>query len=868
MNFKKSATATAAAHTIALLTLNPALPAGAQQSDAPPALSQQKTEDQKAEEGNQAAASKKPSATLDTVIVTSDKRAQAAHKIPYNVSALTESQLREENITDIKKLIAHSEAINAPGNSARFADSVTVRGLNVSAVNANNIEQFVRSTLAYYLDDTMLPNIGYRIKDVARVETLLGPQGTLYGAGSLGGTVRYITNKPRLGKTEAQLNTSFYQTENGGLSNDTDAVFNLPLGENFALRASLARLDEKGYTDRLSNPPWRTGTWTWTTQPDPNKNLYEDDDWQKVNTARVSLLWRLTPDVLLSYSHAEQSQTAHGTSGVSLYPVKIANATTPAQVDAAWRLNISPCLPANCTYTDSSKTPPVVNDHTILSRYPEFADRDFKLDSLDLDWDLGFAVLHSNTSRFSDSRIGQADYTNQGNAFYNWFPSGNVRKSNNSLYMTFDNSYSGISSEARLVSKGDGPLNWITGVFFTKQKRNLRFNEIFPGIDKLPPEGDFTGIDRAAVGGVTDSGYSEDLGSEYKELAAYGELNYAVTDRWRVMAGARVFRYSDKGSALIVDYAGGLADTRTQNEGRDKGQSYYKLNTSYQLSEDFLGYATYSQGFRRGGNNSFRDYPKTNQFVAPDTQNYSPDTTDNYELGLKGFMLDRQLYVQTDVYRIDWKNVQTYYSQGLPDPYGLGIDFPLNGTVNGPDARSTGWEFSARLRLNENWQLSYNTATTRAKWVSTKQRCTYTEGGNRPGSADDPDGPDCRVWSAGGQLNGAPKWKHNFGLRFNTIIGDDYDFSAALGARYVGKIGNDRTDSASETPPLYYPSYTLYDGNVGLYKGDWGLSLWVQNIANTRAQVSVQNLGDTLLGTRMIYTTPRTIGLNFSYTFR
>jgi iron complex outermembrane recepter protein len=115
---------------------------------------------------------------------------------------------------------------------------VTVRGLNVSPVGANNLEQFTRSTLAYYLDDTPLPNIAYRIKDVARVETLLGPQGTLYGAGSLGGTVRYITNQPEFGKLGLQANTSIYTYQGGSLSHDTDAVFNIPISDRFALCAS------------------------------------------------------------------------------------------------------------------------------------------------------------------------------------------------------------------------------------------------------------------------------------------------------------------------------------------------------------------------------------------------------------------------------------------------------------------------------------------------------------------------------------------------------------------------------------------------------------------------------------------------------
>ena len=209
----------------------------------------------------------------EKVIVTGTRRSETASKVPFNITAIGEQALREENITDAKKLINQSIAINAPENSARFADSVTVRGLNVSPVNANNLEQFVKSTLAYYLDDTPLPNLGYRIKDVARVETLLGPQGTLYGAGSLGGTIRFITNKPKLGKTEGRVNTRFYKVAQGGLSNDTDVVLNVPLGTTLALRASIARLDEKGWIDRVSNPPWRTGSNAWSTKPDATQNV-------------------------------------------------------------------------------------------------------------------------------------------------------------------------------------------------------------------------------------------------------------------------------------------------------------------------------------------------------------------------------------------------------------------------------------------------------------------------------------------------------------------------------------------------------------------------------------------------------------------
>jgi iron complex outermembrane recepter protein len=790
-------------------------------------------------------------AAPETIVVTATRRNETASKIPFNITAIGQEQLREENITDIKKLIQFSLAINAPENPARFADSVTVRGLNVSPVNANNLEQFTKSTLSYYLDDTPLPNIGYRIKDIARVETLIGPQGTLYGAGALGGTVRFITNKPRLGQFEGKVNTGFYQVKDGGLSNDTDVVLNVPLGTQFAARLSLARLDEKGWVDRVSNPPWRTGSNAWVTKPDANKNVYEDDDWQKVNGGRLSLLWQPTRGLQVLIAQTLQDQLAHGTSAVSRLPLSVANARTAAERDLAWKnpqwaAKDQPCFP-NCTFTSESNTPYAVNDHTILSRYPEFADRRLRMSSIDIDWDLGFATLHSSTSKFKDSRQGEADYASQGWSFYapespilDGFDVGGSITSGRSAYMTFDNTYSGVSHETRLTSKGDGAWDWIGGLYHTTQRRNLRFSEILPGLDA------YLLGDKAQKSPLLDQGYSEDLGSKYTETAVFGEVGYRITPAWRVNVGARVFKYDDTANVNIVDWAGGAVSRQYVVSAGDSGKAYYKFNTSYQLSENLLGYATASQGFRRGGTNPFGN--RGTRIVAPDAAVYQPDSTNNYELGLKGYLLDRQLYLETAVYRIDWKDPQTYRSQDVNG-------FPVNGTANGPDARTQGLEFAARWKLSQAWQLTYGGATTEGKWVATKTHCLYTNG------------TSCRTWSEGGLLGGAPKWKHNLSVRFAHTFDNDLSFWASLSGSYSGPVQVDRSDSALDNTTIQkYKSYTRYNASAGVYKDNWDAQLWVSNLTNLRLVRSVQAAG--LMGPREISPQPRSIGLNLSYRFK
>ena len=818
---------------------------------APAAWAQQGTSTDSAAATSKAAKDAKLAAKDDaiaTVVVTASKRSELASKVPYNVTAISEEVLRRENITDAKRLITESVSISAPGNGARFTDSVTVRGLNVSPVTANNIEQFVRSTLAYYLDDTPLPFMGYRIKDIARVETLLGPQGTLYGSGSLGGTVRYITNQPKLNKTEVKLNTGFYQTDNGGVSNDTDVVVNLPIGSNFALRASLARLDEKGYTDRVSNPPWNVnnGGGTWVTKPNPSQNVYEDDDWQKVNGGRVALLWKLSNDLSLTLAHTQQSQLAHGTSGVSLTPLGIANATTAAEKLAIWNFDEygDQCGPtgetACTTYKDAFKTPYAVNDHTILSRYDEFSDRSFKLDSLDLDWNFRFAKLHSSTSYFTDARNGQADYTDKGHVFYYLLgDSGAKIDSGRSAYMTFDNRYTGLSHETRLTSNGDGPISWIAGLFHTRTKRSLKFSEMMQGLDAE------TRVNRAAKGGRVDEGYGENLAKEYRESALFGEVGYRPNSKWLMTVGARVFKFEDTTRAFIKDYTYDLVNSDKTNSTSDSGNAYFKFNTSYQFNDNLLAYATLSQGYRPGGINGFRDF-RANK-ITKEGNEYKPDSTFNKELGLKGYFFNRKLYIETAVYRIDWKDTQTYRDQVVEN------GFPINGTTNGPDSHSQGFEFSSRYKFNSNWSMNYAAATNRAQFDETRTHCLYE---NRTGTG-------CTTWYAGDKLGGGAKWKHNAGVRYSTLFNNGMYFTTGVSGRYVGKVLTNRDTNGA--PAALFPSYSVYSANASLSRDNWELGVWARNLANSDAQVSSQPIGIT--GARPINLQPRTIGVNLSYQF-
>ena len=244
-------------------------------------------------------------------------------------------------------------------------------------------------------------------------------------------------------------------------------------------------------------------------------------------------------------------------------------------------------------------------------------------------------------------------------------------------------------------------------------------------------------------------------------------------------------------------------------------------------------------------NEPLRDRPvhraRGTRVLSDEAKAYKPDSTTNYELGLKGYLLDRALYLEAGVYRIDWKDTQTYRSQ-------LISGFPVNGTVNGPDAQTQGLEFSARYRFSPQWQSTLSGSTTKGKWAATATNCLYTNG------------TSCRTWLDGGTLGGAPKFKGAAGVRFNWLLW------ASATARHVGKVQTDRSDDPNDNGTARtYAAYTTADASIGVSSGPWDLQLWAENLADKRAVTSNQAGG--LMGRRLIYIKPRTVGLNASYSF-
>jgi outer membrane receptor protein involved in Fe transport len=580
------------------------------------------------------------SAGADVIIVTASRRAASLQDAPYTVTALSGAELERQRLTNLTEVARHVPGLTVVEQGARGADLMTFRGLNVGSLDASEfLDNSGGNTVATYVGEIPV-YLDWKMVDVERVEFLPGPQGTLYGAGTLGGAVRYIPTAPDLENFGVELHGNAYDlshSDEPGFA--TDAVINAPLIDGkLAFRASLYNLDDPGFIDYgylvrepgVSNP-----------QPDfndPNDvaaNLWRknDADSEQVTSGRLALLWQPTDAFAATFNYYDQSS-------------KVGARTVNHQA--------------------SFRTGQYESGHRFLE--PE--DRQTSLFSVELVVDLGFAELTSATGVSTYDQQGQRDQTD----FYldqEWgyeaFPS---FVSYTRELATEDR----LNQELRLVSTGSGRLGWIGGLFYNDYELDSSSREFTPGIP----------VFWAITVPTGDLAYLQINTDSLTERALFGEISYAVSDKLTVTVGGRYFEYdTTQHSQFDLPYfdASDTLDSVATDDG-----FLGKLSFAYEFSQRLTGYATLSEGYRIGGANSVPPCGAVPVACAlPNEVLIKPDRTTNLEFGTHAALGSGNMRLAAAVYSIDWDDVQTL---------GTTQNGSLSITVNGGSARSQGLEFS------------------------------------------------------------------------------------------------------------------------------------------------------------------------------
>ncbi len=768
----------------------------------------------------------------ETITVTATRRDEDILDVPYNISAVSgddiEASVTLDNAELIRGVAGVSMIDQGPRNAATF-NSIRIRGLNVDASNNGDFAVASVASVSTYVNDT--PVFGnFALVDLERVEVLRGPQGTLYGSGSLGGTVRYLLREPQIGEFEGRISGSASSVEGSeDIGFYGDGTINIPVASNFAIRANIAVADYPGLTDYVnvyeldaSGAPVQPNGVFDTGYDATNYRSVEDADTYEYVYGRISALWEVSPNADITFNYITQSDDVGGRRQLTEGVDGLGNA-----------------------YGDYESGAVIL----------EPSSRDASVASVEVDVDLGFATLTSSSSYYEIDGESVSDssgfWANGGIAnFYALFNPFALGFTNVAplLYRT-DRTYSdeAFVQELRLVSAEGGRFDWLLGAFYQDQQRSLTQSSDYVGFEDFADAYASWYAFPSFVS--TDNVFTYERSEQFRDLAIFGELTWRLTDRARLTGG---FRWFDNEAEVVTDVGVGAFDavraSGVANSSFDRSESdtLFKLNLAVDIADDDLFYATIAEGYRRGGNNAVvvQTLPYFNN--ATGWQEYESDAVTNYEVGVKGTL--NGVRYDASVFYVDWENPQLNTFAPFGDFFAV---------ANGEGANTQGIELQLSGHVTNNLSFALGYAYVQAE-IS--------------GDFINPEG--ALVAADGRELPGVPEHMLNLALNYTRPVTTGLDFVGIIDGYY--QSGTNNLVEESDPDSRSFGGFTIWDATASLQADRWTASLFVKNIFNeegTSGSFSVSEFGpNPSLGfygsnSRLFIALPRTVGLQLAYNF-
>jgi iron complex outermembrane receptor protein len=751
--------------------------------------------------GATAPSSKAPG--LETIVVTATKRKEDVTKVPLAITVIGGEALQDQHIDNMEDLTRAVPNISFTGGAAGAGPglaTIQIRGVSSQAGSA---------TVGIYLDDVSMSvrnlySLGSaepKFFDIDHVEVLRGPQGTLYGASSMGGTIKFISNQPNLRSAESGFSAEASTTEGGGPSGTLSGVYNaVVVPGQAALRLGVQVSHIGGYIDQVS-------------QADPSQVIKKDINSENDLTFKAAYKW--APNAQLDVTPALFYQKVRS-DGLDVSHLTDINGNT---------------LPAN--QTDQLMREPATDELIVPS--------------LTINYGMGAADLTSVTSyykrTFNRTQDGQAANSEFfGCCLIGPTPPGLAAAVNSlpsAVYL--DNSVKQFSQELRLASKPyeakGWPFIWLAGIYYSDLKTRVSDNEPVFGINSTFAAFGASPADPNVLSGAfpndfpNDNAYFSERRYSEKQTSLFGELTYYIDPTLRFTVGLRYLRATE-----TLDRDGNFYFAAGPQHSSFTGD-YRSTTPKYALTWDVAPgstlFATAAEGFRLGGAN--REIPLSlcgdellnvyHLTQSPGT--FASDSLWSYELGGKSTFLNNTLYVSASAFMIKWKDIQQDVQ--------LACTFDFEGNFG--KATSKGFELEMHARPTADLTLGLFGGTTRATF--------------------DEDVPSINV-TAGQELLGVPKWNAavNGEYRFYNS-GSNSGFVRAA----VRWVGPSKGSFDPSNPDYSRPSYTTIDASVGADIDSWEVSLFGKNLANDQTILQrplVQFL------TEAYRQRPRTIGLMIS----
>ena len=854
---------------------------------------------------------------ISDIVVTATRREESANRVPLAITALGGEALSDLNITKFDKLIEYLPNVRSASRGPG-ASSIFIRGLSTDSPGLQIAGTAgAQPTVALYINDAPASLVGRNLDlyavDLQRVEVLAGPQGTLFGASAMGGAVRYITNKPDTSEFHAGFNTSYAFTKGGEESVAGDAFINVPIiKDKLAIRAVFYTDRQGGYIDNVPGTfqmPFNgnvgvtgklpTGNpllvmraiqscqaTATTVVPNCTGSLYRAPTRQTINNdnfveenyndatysgGRIALTWNISDDWSVDLMHVRQELN---TDGVFDFEPDVGD------------LKVT-------KFNDNS-----LRDRVNLSTWAVNG----RLGMLDLIYTGSFmkhrATQVADYAGYSNIGLYLPYYECDRGVYYTAAYNGNIGNTCYAPNKSYQvrNRTERMTQEFRITTPADKRIRGTFGLFYDE-------NKLFDNTDWSYLQEAAGFIYRRAPNASVDAndtsvrpvkvGFFNDIQRKDKQFAAYGEASFDIIPEKLILTGGLRY-YNEKASingssngsfggargvynATTGTYSPAATPVTLYNVSANLNQLYadaspakytgvlYKANLTYRIGDGSLVYATYSDGFRPGRVPS-AICPTNADFVRLGT--YVPDKVQNYEVGGKFSLLNRQLQVNVAAYQIDWSNIQiTVFDQNISNQ---------TFTTNLVDARIRGLEGDVTWRATPD--LTFNSAFSYNDSELTKYRKNTTV--LRP---------------LGGPLALSPKFQFNARLYWEKELSSGLTPFAQIGFHYVGKSISDVIDNVdiryqSSNPTLGYAasipvtyngvlvrpgdviapiqaaqkldSYSTIAASFGVSKDEWRLELFGDNLTDERPELYKSGNDGEL---RTTTSRPRTIGLRFSY---
>ena len=802
--------------------------------------------------------------TLDEIIVTARKYDENLQAVPASVQAIPEAMLMEMGALNTEDYVRFLPSVNWINFNSGGSNRIVFRGVSTGTSNF-----IATSSSSVYLDDLPMtatngsqPDV--RMMDVARVEALNGPQGTLFGASAQAGTLRIITNQPDPSHFEASVDAMVRSGSTSDASHSITAVLNLPLVEDvFALRIAIQTAEDGGYIDNmLGNMPdtWYGETNVASAAADPlygwgvqrldwgntlDNASVAGENWNKVEYTnfRIGLRWDINEDwsTTLSYNYGD----------------------TEAQAGSDYN--------------------PFVGDLQTVQWAKDLHNDDWDMTSLVIEGDLGFAQFVSSTSFFDrvqnfshDATIYYKYYTNwncedRGAApsgywdnpdtnrgiYYplycampNASPSGDPTQQAEFVGLVEGPSFNDrFSQEIRLSHQGE-TFDWLAGLYYEDSSDNwdavwMKGANDFQGthaaryLETLYPNEDFSDSEFLWL--------SADR-TEWEQKAVFGEVTWHINDEINLTVGARWFETTNTkvyrkyhGGKHVNGFAEGVVpqaawdvDTGGAPATGTISETVPKVAFSWNFDDDKMLFATYSEGFRTGGVN--RTNPNVNWDITAFGQTWEPDKLGNSEIGIKSRWADNTVQFNASYFYMDWTDLQLEVidpsSGDCLDPTDPG---PCSGPAaqpwlkivgNAGDAHSSGIQADFAWIPAEGWDVGAN-----AQWLEAEideappelAAATGIVAGMRLPLVPDFQGS---AWAS-------YTWPVNFVQGGEMFVRAQYSHTGETTTALVP-----RSESGG-SPSFTNDSYSIGDFRIGLISndGNWQVDAFVNNIGDERAQV-------------------------------